>query len=88
MLKALAQHKDGRRVIVIGLSQENLFRLLLGEPIYDELTDLEIETPLMIFSGETEETMLAQISGAFKNLGMPVHADEEPPDWAKGAKGS
>lgn len=60
MLKFTTTAKDGRTVVGLGLSAENLRRLQAGQPITVDLREqLRIERGphVMIFFGETEEAM-------------------------------
>ena len=50
---------------ILGLSHENLSRLKEGEPIKLNLKDVGLhDVEILIFSGETEESMKAQLMPA------------------------
>lgn len=58
MIKFTVNNNDGRKLIGLGLSFENLKRLKEGKPIH--IQGEEIGFPsinLIVFSGETEESM-------------------------------
>lgn len=59
MIKALGRTKDGRRLVVLGLSRQNCELLLEGKPIKVETPDLGIvDGPtIMLCAGETEESL-------------------------------
>jgi hypothetical protein len=72
MIKFLAE-RDGRPMIGLGLSRGNCEKLLAGKPIFidlkvmlmnvAELPDLN-EATILIFGGETEESMQAELKQA------------------------
>jgi hypothetical protein len=57
MLKASGTQPDGRPLIVLGLSYENVIRLKNGDPIDFPLDDLGVAADVAIFYGKTEEEM-------------------------------
>lgn len=87
MLRALAKLGDGRRCVILGLSAENIKRLQAGEPIFLELEDILVDTPICIFTGDTEEQMAADLHDYMDAANKNVHWSDEPPDWAKGRGG-
>lgn len=74
MIIAQALAPLGKKLLLIGLSEENLKRLKAGQPIYTSekhhLPDLE----LFIFYGETEQKMMDVIKG-FISPDAEVHID-------------
>lgn len=66
MLKGLATYQsNGRRVFMLGLSRENLQRLVdqMGDThILVRGAEVGLEVDVLIFSGETEESMAAQVA--------------------------
>ncbi|HEV8653180.1 MAG TPA: hypothetical protein VG276_28240 [Actinomycetes bacterium] len=65
MIKFTTIAKDGRTVVGLGLSAENVRRLQAGEPIAVDLREqLKIERGphVMIFFGETEEAMRRELA--------------------------
>lgn len=65
MIKFAAHNKDGRRLLGFGLSRLNLQNLMRENPIFvfgEELGLAGYE--IMIFFGETEEKMLADLKRA------------------------
>ena len=70
MVKAKATGKDGRAIIVLGISQGNVDRLKAGEPIYFDPAPLRIApgTPIgaiTLFYGKTDAD-LAQTLGTYR----------------------
>jgi hypothetical protein len=60
MIKAIVNTPQGK-VLVLGLSGENVTRLTAGEPIYLDLADLVPalgSAPVVICYGRTEESLL------------------------------
>jgi hypothetical protein len=56
MIKAIANHDDGRKFIVLGLSRENMRRLLDGDPIEIDWSAVGVDDQpnIIILGGETE----------------------------------
>lgn len=61
MIKMIGQGPNGSMVI-FGLSHENLRRLKDGQPIKVNMAELGQEGEIIIFSGETEATMQAELA--------------------------
>ena len=65
MIKAVGQGKDGNAVLLLGLSGENITRLVAGEPIHitpDQM--MQLGFPAMhvgIVYGKTEEEIVKQM---------------------------
>jgi ribosomal protein L7Ae-like RNA K-turn-binding protein len=79
MVKARFTKTDGSKIILLGLSAENL-RRLPEEPILFGLADVAPELPrgsqLLIMAGETEETIAAEILKMCKKNGVPMRLHE------------
>jgi hypothetical protein len=83
MIKATARGADGRHLLVLGLSAENIRRLRLGDPIYFETAALHIPAHetigrVTLFFGDTE----AECYRVIKTLVGPstrVDVDAESP---------
>lgn len=62
MIKAIGQH-GGRPLLILGLSGENLTRLMAGEPIRVDPRELSIRTPpvVVLIAGRDEATIMAQV---------------------------
>jgi hypothetical protein len=57
--------RDGKpvRLVVLGLSHQNLKRLKAGQPIQFKGEDVEIEgIDFLIYSGQTEQTMARELA--------------------------
>lgn len=65
MIKATGTHRDGRPVLVIGLSAENVRRLQAGNPILFDARELGLDHWVTIIAGETEAALA-------RDLGAPV----------------
>jgi hypothetical protein len=62
MLGADDDTGEAGRVVVLGLSHENLARLKAGKPIDIDGDELGLgATRIVIFAGETEQSMMAQV---------------------------
>jgi hypothetical protein len=64
MFKASAKLKDDRTLLVFGLSSLNLERLSQKEPLYFQTDELGIKANVLMFVGETEEAIEAQLREA------------------------
>lgn len=63
MIKFVAHDKDGRALLGLGLSDENLRRLRKNRPIAVDPRDLGIEGPrIMVFAGPDEDSMRAMLA--------------------------
>lgn len=61
MMKAAAR-TDAGHLIIFGLSDENIRRLQLGDPIKVDLSELGIEgASVLIFAGKDEKTMAEMV---------------------------
>ena len=65
MVKMVATHEDGSKILMLGLSQENVNRLKEGKPILFGTEDLGLgwNGRVCIFYGKTEHDMLEDVSG-------------------------
>jgi hypothetical protein len=66
MIKATARLKDGRVLLVLGLSEGNVQHLKAGQPIYFDIDALKLGPEdrlgiVTVFYGETEATMQTSI---------------------------
>lgn len=68
MIKAAGKMKDGRPLLLLGLSYDNLSRLMTDQPVKVDTAELKASEPdnlpsmvVVIFAGKTEEAMLAQL---------------------------
>lgn len=65
MFKARSTAKDGKHVIFIGLSDENVKNLDESKPIVQELADIGFDNlKLVIIRGQTEQTILKDMVDA------------------------
>lgn len=63
MIKAQGRTGDGRPLVVIGLSGENVTRLMANEPILFDLAELGLPTTqVLIVGGRTETDILADLT--------------------------
>lgn len=66
MIKAVLREPAGTAVVVLGLSGENMARLMANEPIIVQCAELGL--PLMkilLMGGRTEEEIAAQLTAKF-----------------------
>jgi len=70
MIKAAAVDKRGRPIVIVGLSVKNMALLRQGRPIEVDLKEFGIAEggTLVIMGGETEATIMAELSAL---LGKP-----------------
>jgi len=68
MIKAAAVDERGRPIVIVGLSVGNMVKLQKGQPIEMDLADFGSEGTLVIMGGETEATIMAELSAL---LGKP-----------------
>ena len=61
MIKALAKTDKGD-LIVLGLSRENIRRLKGGAPIDIDLSEMGLSGHIVIFAGETEQSMAEELA--------------------------
>ena len=61
MIKAVADTNKGR-LIILGLSKENIRRLQKDRPIDIDLSELGLSGHIFIFAGDTEESMTRQLA--------------------------
>ena len=65
MIKATGGSEDGRRFVLLGLSEANLAKLREGKPIHVFGAELGIGQDIIIFWDETEDAMAAEMSRHF-----------------------
>jgi len=89
MIKFLAGPEgEERRILGLGLSEENWRRLRMDRPILIDLTELGFTGPttqLLIIAGETEDSIIADLRR--RDLISPdaVHHDQriDDPSWPR-----
>jgi hypothetical protein len=62
MIKAKGRDTRGNPVFFFGLSEENLRRLRLGQPIRIDLNEMGLDGTAFILYGRSEEAILAQFA--------------------------
>jgi hypothetical protein len=79
MIKFLATQPGGRKVLGLGLSHGNIERLKGGQPIHFHVEQMHLHElavhEVLIFAGETEETMRAQLETTGALDGCTVRTD-------------
>lgn len=65
MIKATGGSEDGRKFILLGLSEMNLGKLREGKPIHIYGAELGIPQDIIIFWGPTEDALAADLSQHF-----------------------
>lgn len=66
MVKASLTMADGRRLLILGLSDLNLEQLKKGKPIKVDLEPFGMEGAVAIMHGKTEEDITEELSKHFK----------------------
>lgn len=61
MIKAIANTKEGRKILIMGLSDLNVEKLTEGKPIHFDLEPLGMEGAIVILHGKTEDDISADI---------------------------
>lgn len=59
--------KDGKPLLGLGISAENVKRLIAGQPIIVDGVEMGIEVEVMIFYGETEDDLRKSIQPYISN---------------------
>ncbi|SHI67379.1 hypothetical protein [Streptomyces sp. 3214.6] len=78
MIKALLRESAGQAVVVLGLSGENMARLMADEPIVVQVAELGLPPmKILLMGGRTEEVMAAQLKERF---GTPKRAIRQEPE--------
>ncbi|MFB7596910.1 hypothetical protein [Streptomyces sp. NPDC056160] len=78
MIKALLRETTGAPVVVLGLSDENMTRLMADEPIVVQLANLGLKPmKVLIVGGRTEADIAAQLAETF---GEPRTVIRKEPD--------
>ncbi len=76
MIKARGTAPDGGRMLVLGLSYENLGRLRAGQPIQFDAKPYGYDGEIVIFAGKTEAAMADRLMR--ENPGLRPTPDPEP----------
>lgn len=63
MIKARAEGRNGREVVLLGLSRVNCERLLAGRPLWVDGRELGIDNDVVIYGGEDEAELAAVVTG-------------------------
>ncbi|MFF9310113.1 hypothetical protein ACF1BS_04295 [Streptomyces sp. NPDC014748] len=81
MIKALLRETAGTAVVVLGLSGENMARLMADEPIVVQLADLGLPPmKILIMGGRTESDIAATLAAQFGAPRTVVRQEAEAPD--------
>lgn len=81
MIKALLRETAGTAVVVLGLSGENMARLMADEPIVVQLADLGLPPmKILIMGGRTESDIAATLTARFGAPRTVVRREAEAPD--------
>jgi hypothetical protein len=65
MIKAGGMGKDGKPVVILGLSEGNLGELRKGHPIVIELAPFGLEGRVLLMWGETEQAITQELAKHF-----------------------
>ncbi|MFE6362953.1 hypothetical protein ACFVP3_23515 [Streptomyces sp. NPDC057806] len=78
MIKAVLRESTGAAVVVLGLSGENMARLLADEPILVQCAELGLKPmKILLMGGHTEADITAQLTEQF---GQPRTTIRQEPD--------
>jgi hypothetical protein len=78
VIKALLRETTGAPVVVLGLSGENMARLMADEPIVVQLAELGLKPmKILLMGGRTEEAMAERLAEQF---GQPRQTIQQEPD--------
>jgi hypothetical protein len=78
MIKALLREPSGAPVVVLGLSGENMARLMADEPIVVQLAELGLKPMrILIMGGRTEADIRAQLTEQFGQPRKTVHGEPD-----------
>lgn len=78
MIKALLREATGAPVVVLGLSGENMARLMADEPIVVQVAELGLKPmKILIVGGRTEEAIAAKLA---EQLGQRRTTVRQEPD--------
>lgn len=71
MIKGIGSRASGERVILLGISEENVRRLRLHQPIEVDLDDLGLagEGYIVLMWGDTERSILIEL----ETVGIKLH---------------
>jgi hypothetical protein len=85
MITAIANAADGKRIILLGISRENVTRLTAGRPIHvsaETHPGFPADLVITIAFGETERHLVDQMKSVItedtKIVGVPRKADGAP----------
>ena len=67
MLKAMMQNNEGKNILLLGLSRENVVRLKEGKPIHINGDELGFENDVILVYGETEEQIYEDLQPMLKS---------------------
>lgn len=66
MIKATAKMKDGRPMVLLGLTGETIARMMADEPVSVDLADLGLESvQVVLMYGKTETDIAKQLQPLF-----------------------
>ena len=75
MIKFILQGDTGKKVIGLGLSEENVARLKKDKPILVKGQDLGVEHDIVVLYGETEESIVETLKELEKSGGAHESKD-------------
>lgn len=79
MIKGIGSGPDGKPIVFLGLTEQNLQFLRQDMPVKVELSELGLPpTTIVIFTGPTEEAMIADLAKA--GMAGPVIDKKTPRD--------
>jgi hypothetical protein len=76
MIKALLRESGGQAIVVLGLSGENMARLMANEPIVVQVAELGLKPmKILLMGGRTEEAITTQLTEQFGQARKTIHQE-------------
>lgn len=78
MIKALLRERGGQAIVVLGLTGENMTRLMANEPIVVQVAELGLKPmKILIMGGRTEEAIAAQLAEQFGQARKTIQQERD-----------
>lgn len=76
MIRALATGKDGRPLMLLGITEQNIARMQKGEPIVFDASAVGFEGTIVIMAGGTEQSIADRLTSS--GIAIPGDVDMNP----------
>lgn len=78
MIKALLRERGGQAIVVLGLTGENMTRLMANEPIVVQVAELGLKPmKILLMGGRTEEAIAAQLTEQFGQARKTIQQERD-----------